>query len=399
MRAYSDLVTPAASPPPPSPAERLARAEGTAVYPAVALALTLFFAALAVNTNGLSGAIMAGLTAASAGVSLRYPVPAGIAISALLTLPLVDVSLSPGPAVLASPVVVSVLAAQRRVLIAILMGTWHLVAIILLTVWNSAEPTVLSVLTRSLFWYLVLMAAYFFGVWVRRLHERITEEETRRVVDLADQRRALARELHDTAVRATTEVVLFAETAGQRTGIDPIDAREFARISRTARLATDELRTLVESLRHDDGLSPTLEELPVRVATWSDALAAASDRLTSAGFHVGLSEEAEAPVPAQLTPVLSRALAEVVANVIRHGDRSVPVAVMSSVTAEDMDLLVANGVASDPVPGLRGGTGLAGIRERLALVHGHLDTQQDGTRFVTHLSIPLPTAPPRKDTT
>lgn len=366
----------------------------SALIPAGCLAAAMLCAALAVNTNGLTGAIMATLTSIAAGLSLLFPLTAGIAVTLLLTIPLLDVRLSPGLAVLASPVMISVFAAQRRLLPAVVLGTWQLVVITLLTVWNSPAPTPGSVVARVLFWYLIMMFGYFLGAWIRRLHDRITEEETRRIVDLAEQRRALARELHDTAVRATTEVVLFSETAGKRCGIDPVDAREFARISRTARLATDDLRDLMESLRQRDTLSPSLDDLPVRVATWSDALGAARDRLESAGFTVGLNEESDGPVPAHLTPMLSRALAEIIANVIRHGERTAPVAVMSEVTTDDVDLLVVNAIAASPVQGLSGGVGLAGIRERLSTVGGQLDAHADGPRFLTHLSLPL-----RKDPT
>ncbi|MCT1654377.1 hypothetical protein [Brachybacterium muris] len=73
------------------------------------------------------------------------------------------------------------------------------------------------------------------GTWGRRLFERSVAERAQRLHDLSEQRRAIARELHDTGVRAMTGVVMLAENGVLRPDVAPGTAQEFGRISSTSR--------------------------------------------------------------------------------------------------------------------------------------------------------------------
>nr|WP_246482991.1 histidine kinase [Brachybacterium halotolerans] len=223
----------------------------------------------------------------------------------------------------------------------------------------------------------------------------VAAERARHAFDLAEQRRAIARDLHDTGVRAITEVILLAETAQHADGVSAAEAEAFARISRTARLSTDELRSLMESLRTDvpaDGATdPTTYGVTVHAASWDDALQAARDRLLAADFTVNLSSESDAPVPPSASPVLSRCLWEVVANVIRHADSEYPVAIMSAAMSDGVELLVRNTIDHDPVVRVDGGDGLRGLREQLEAVGGAIETQRDGDTFLTRIQLPTDT--------
>lgn len=360
-----------------------------ATMPATVTVLALFTISIGPNANGLPGAVMALLISAAAGLAFFSPTAGALLVNILLSAALLNVSFAPGLGVLAGPIVIAVLATHRKTFLAILLGIWQVAVLSVLSAWAAENPTTIRIATQIMTWYLLILAAYFLGVWIRRMKDRLAEEQTRRVRELAEQRRALARELHDTAVRATTEVVLFAETAAQREGLDPQDAKEFARISRTARLATDELRTLMESLRKREQMSPTLDDLPVRVATWDDILNHTQDRLEAAGLTVRMNVESAAPIPPTLIPILSKAMAEITANVIRHAERTTAVTIMSETGNDGINLLVVNGANKEDTFGLSGGSGLAGIRERISNISGELDARRDGSLFLTHLSIPL----------
>ncbi len=341
------------------------------------------------------------LLSVAAGLSLIKPVGAGIVTGFALMLPLLSDSTFLGGAAFASPLSIAGCTARGKLRAAIILGFWHIVVLLGATVGDHQMGISRRAITDTVAWLALLLIAGAVGAWIRHLIGRIAAERTQRVLDLAEQRRILARELHDTAVRATTEVVLFAENAAHRPGVDPGSAQEFARISRTARMTTDELRRLMTALRDTEQSHEDLDPAPLLVATWQDVLDNARDRLISDGFDVRVSSEGDVPVPPQILHILSRCLDEVRANVVRHGDRETPVAIMSQIAGGEtlgevsVDLVVLNGVSEQPhLADLRGGAGLDGVRERLAPLHGTLETDRDGSMFLTHISVPTQSPSP-----
>lgn len=365
----------------------------------VLLALTLPL----ISDYGVLPTISATLMCIAGGLAIRRPVPAGVLVGAVLTATTLSLLLprsapAPlGPATFAAPVTVTLCAAHGRRRAALLLSAWHTVALASSALTPTAD-------VRTMIWNLAIWGTFSAlavaaGVWIHRLIDNIAAERTQRVLDLAEQRRALARELHDTAVRATTEVVLHAERAARRADADPGSIEEFSRISRTARLATDDLRALMETLRESESLDPGLHDMPLRVSTWQDVLHSTRDRLLSEGFTVRLHHDGDAPLPPRLLNILERSLQEVRANIERHGDRRDAVAIMSEIDARlpaganpdtmrpGVDLVILNGIAPTQNH-ISGGAGLPGVRERLAVVDGVLEAKVDGARFLTHITIP-----------
>src|SRR5690625_3552539 len=149
-------------------------------------------------------------------------------------------------------------------------------------------------------WLALQGAAVLGGTWGRSLVLRAGAERARRFSDLAEQRRAIARELHDSGVRAMTQVVMLAENGARRPRPVTTGNADLTRISATARQATEEMRMLLEMLRARDEqaggpIEPALHlPHPIPARSGQDAfppsLAAALEatrlRLAADGFTV-----------------------------------------------------------------------------------------------------------------
>lgn len=233
------------------------------------------------------------------------------------------------------------------------------------------------------------------GLWVTRIAE-YGEERARLLADLqaaqgqlaamhrdagvADERGRLAREIHDTIAQSLTGLVMVAQRAERRlAGVDG-EAAASARgdvelMEQMAREALTEARGLVASLAPVDpgaGLGDALRRL-----------ATGFERET--GVRVTVDADAAGPGPArELEVVLLRCAQEGLANVRKHA-RAREAVIEVATIGDDVVLTVRDdGVGpGDATPG-EGGFGLAGMRDRLGLVGGHLEFgpgEPGGTRL------------------
>jgi signal transduction histidine kinase len=201
--------------------------------------------------------------------------------------------------------------------------------------------------------------------------ERLDRErraEAERAV--ADERLRLARELHDVAAHHVSVIALHAEAGQALLPGDPERAdRSLAVIGEVARTTLTELRRVVGVLRDDEAAplapQPGLDQLPMLVG-----------EVERAGLPVTL-EVSGTPGPLSRTLDTSayRIVQEALTNVLRHAG---PATAQVRITYEPDAVAVEvfddgagppNGEA--PTTGA-GGHGLAGMRERAALLGGTL---------------------------
>ena len=190
---------------------------------------------------------------------------------------------------------------------------------------------------------------------------RVTQRERRALAARqarADERLALAAQLHDLATARLTRIVLASRAAGQ------------PGIEEDAQAALADLRRVVVGLR-------TAEAPPVPLATdgivasaeVDDAIAEAVGRARDAGQHVDLAGAVAAPLPRATADCLARVLEEGLANARKHA-AGAPV----DVEVTGRGVRVHNpSAAPDPALAATGsGTGLRGLAARTALVGGTL---------------------------
>ena len=204
------------------------------------------------------------------------------------------------------------------------------------------------------------------------LRRAATATEARMREGLAEERLRIARELHDVLAHTISVIAVQSGLALDSLDDRPGQARTALLAVRAAtREAMPELRAALGLLRGDrpaggqpvgsDALAqPRLEQLPDL-----------ADQARAAGLRVDLSVT-QPPQSAPLPPFLDltgyRIVQEALTNVVRHAHAN---AVSVTVTREDGTLLIevrddGRGAPTPPASGL----GLAGMRERVALVGG-----------------------------
>ncbi|MFJ9177043.1 sensor histidine kinase [Streptomyces sp. NPDC102360] len=204
--------------------------------------------------------------------------------------------------------------------------------------------------------------------------------ETKALLAVAEERLRFGRDLHDVMGRNLSVVALKSELAVQlaRRGRTEDAVAQMIEVQRIARESQKEVRDVVRGYREAD--------LGAELAGAQGVLDAAGIDCTVTGSAAGL--------PSEVQSVLGWVVRETTTNVLRHGDAK----------ACRVELEVAAGgvvlsVESDGVGGAPSasgtGSGLAGLRERLAAVGGELEAGvvRNGTLrgevFRVKASVPL----------
>ncbi|MEV2231941.1 histidine kinase [Streptomyces phaeochromogenes] len=228
----------------------------------------------------------------------------------------------------------------------------------------------------------------------RRLAEQETISEAERDRrTLLEERARIARELHDVVAHHMSVITVQADTAVYRLERLPPDVQEeFTSIAATSRESLGEMRRLLGVLRNEEANG---ELAPQPGLTRIGQLVEATAR---AGVPVEFTP-CDADVPEAVGLSAYRIVQEALANVVRHAPGaptqvsvsvSQPVSQVVSEPAAELaaepgsedrarlTVLVVNGSSPQPpaAPLEEGGTGhgLVGMRERVRLVGGTLDT-------------------------
>jgi signal transduction histidine kinase len=219
------------------------------------------------------------------------------------------------------------------------------------------------------------------------LHEAAIRAEEAHEAELAraavDERRRIAREMHDVVAHSVSVMVVQAGGARRILARDPERAVDAAvHIEETGRAALVEMRRLLGMLGHHDDAArapqPTLAEVGALVR-----------RSREAGQPVELTVLGEPrSLPAGIDLAAYRVVQEGLTNALRHANGA-PTEITVRWAPDAIELGVADrgpgvGTGGDP------GHGLVGMRERVRLYGGELWTgRRDGGGFEIRARIPL----------
>jgi signal transduction histidine kinase len=212
--------------------------------------------------------------------------------------------------------------------------------------------------------------------------EREREEQARRAV--AEERTRIARELHDVIAHSVS--VMTVQASGVRRLLLPEQEREreaLETIERTGREALAEMRRMLGVLRQ-----PTQEPAALAPQPGLDNLDNLVRQVREAGLPVELHVSGERP---QLPPGIDlsayRVVQEALTNALRHaGPARARVDVRFSDDAVELE--IANDGRSD-VNGNGDGQGLVGMRERVALCGGTVESGPCSAGYAVRARIPL----------
>ena len=278
----------------------------------------------------------------------------------------------------------------------------------------STGINVLDIATELLGW-----AAVFAGVWIAGDRNRLrvlrlaeaqayarrleADAERERHLIAAHERNRIARELHDSAGHAINVILVQAGAARLLQQSNPPDARNAIQtIEKVARDTIGDIDRLVRALRDDEA------DIPADPGALDELI----ERHRMGGLNVTADLPGAAlPLPRGVAWAAYRILQEALTNAARHGSGSAAVAVRFHQRRVEIDVsnpTPAPGPArrpkdqpspigtAPPAPGtgrVRGGHGIIGMRERVTLLGGTLDTGVTQGRFRLHAVLPHGGAP------
>jgi signal transduction histidine kinase len=203
-------------------------------------------------------------------------------------------------------------------------------------------------------------------------------------VAVAEERLRIARELHDVVAHAISVIVLQARGGRRSLAMDPDETRQtLDTIEATGSEALAEMRRLLGMLRRDD------EEIALAPQPSLRHLDSLASQVREAGLPVEVSIEGE---PVELSPGVDvsayRIVQEALTNALKHAGPATA-RVIVRYGDHDLELEIADtGVGANA--GGEEGHGLAGMRERVSLYGGNIDSgPRDGGGFAVKARLPL----------
>ncbi|MGK5444738.1 sensor histidine kinase [Micromonospora sp. URMC 105] len=236
----------------------------------------------------------------------------------------------------------------------------------------------------------------------RQAEERAAEEQRRRESESraarADERSAIARELHDVVAHHVASMVLRVGVARHvLTELDPRVGAVFDDVHGTGTAALADLRRLVAVLRHPDGVRGDAALTAIEPAALPAALGAAVDRARQAGVTVEADVD---PTVGSLDAVrglaVLRLTQEALTNVAKHAGTSARARLSVSVVDAAVHWEVSDDgrgrVPAAVPPG--GGHGITGMRERVEVLGGRLEAGPVGAGWRVRTVLPAVTSAP-----
>jgi signal transduction histidine kinase len=245
----------------------------------------------------------------------------------------------------------------------------------------------------------IIAAALTIGIWglgayaqtrrryLRELQERAASAEREREqlarIAVHEERASIARELHDIVAHSVSVMLVGVRGARDvlKASPDTADAT-LARVERSGEQSLAELRRILTLLREpeqtaDSHPQPSLAELDDLIAIYRDA--GLSVRLVVVGEPM--------PLPSGVELSVYRIVQEALTNTLKHAD---PTNVTVTLAFHDsgLDLEVVDD--GTPTGGAAGGQGIVGMRERVALLGGELETgRREGGGFRVAARLPV----------
>ncbi|MEU5942978.1 histidine kinase [Micromonospora sp. NPDC047548] len=230
----------------------------------------------------------------------------------------------------------------------------------------------------------------------QQAEERAAEEQRRRESESraarADERSAIARELHDVVAHHVASMVLRVGVARHvLTDLDPRVREVFDDVHGTGTAALADLRRLVAVLRNPDGVRGDAALTAIEPSALPAALGAAVDRARQAGVTVEADiDPAVGSLDAVRGLAVLRLTQEALTNVAKHAGTSARALLSVSVVDGAVHWAVSdNGrgwVPAEVPPG--GGHGITGMRERVEVLGGQLEAGPTGAGWRVRTVLP-----------
>lgn len=251
--------------------------------------------------------------------------------------------------------------------------------------WSELPGRVIQFVLLFISLLIALALPWLAGLLVRAIMRTRESTTARRIAEqdviVEQERNRIARDMHDVVAHSLAVVVAQADGARYARASNPEAVDDaLTAISTTAREALSDVRLLLAQLRYSDGdgPQPVLADLGRLV-----------DQMGSSGLDIDFRETGElVALGTGQQLAVYRIVQEALTNALRHGDTASSVRVRLEWQRSTIEVLIENAMIR-AVPPVSLGHGLAGMRERAALVGGSLRAEAIGNRFVVAASIPI----------
>lgn len=207
----------------------------------------------------------------------------------------------------------------------------------------------------------------------------------------ADERSAIARELHDVVAHHVASMVLRVGVARHvLTDLDPRVGQVFDDVHGTGTAALAELRRLVAVLRNPDGVRGDAALTAIEPSALPAALGATVDRARQAGVTVEAEfDPAIGSLDAVRGLAVLRLTQEALTNVAKHAGTSALARLVVAVRDGAVHWEVSdNGRGGVPAVPPGGGHGITGMRERVEVLGGQLEAGPTDTGWRVRTVLP-----------
>jgi signal transduction histidine kinase len=277
---------------------------------------------------------------------------------------------------------------------ALVAAALTVVAGLLTTLIDAAEGATAS----AAFFTVMVAIAFVVGRNVRTRHaymdalrERArraeAERETTARTAVMDERRRIARELHDLVAHHVSVMRVLAEGSRRLMRRDPDRADEaLSQIDALGREALQEMRRILDVLRSDD--EP--DESPTEPNPGTATLESLVEQVRRAGLPVQLEitgEHRTLSAGADLSAF--RIVQEALTNTLKHGGPFARARVEVRYGSRRLEIDVEDNGRGASAQGPDGGHGLLGMRERVGVYGGELTVgPRAGGGFIVHATLP-----------
>ncbi|MFE5211573.1 sensor histidine kinase [Streptomyces sp. NPDC056600] len=264
--------------------------------------------------------------------------------------------------------------------------------------WHLAKPPFSP--ERRIVSIVLLLVTLLAGVLVgfaardRRQHAHDIEERYRAVARERDtsaalartaERERLAREMHDVVAHSVSVMIALSDGAAAAFDRAPDASREaLGELSRTGREALADMQRVLGALEPADA-TPQGADLDSVVR-----------RFRTAGMPVSATG-LDTPLPSDtaLRLAVTRIVTEALTNVLRHAPGAPAVSVAVRRTPSTVEVDVVNEAGTGPGTGSGTERGIVGMRERAALLGGHMMVgPRAAGGWQVHVELPCPDAVP-----
>lgn len=303
--------------------------------------------------------------------------------------------------VLALPVMLGVVAATAT-------RAFSLIALGLGAAWAAAISVTTTVENRDVVWIALILVGLGWGIGAfigrslerRRQDQLRVAEATRRAARAAqEERKSLARDLHDIVAHNLT-IISMQTRAAQYAGTDEAARHAVDVVGHSATEALADLRRMLSLLQAEGLVAGDQEAAQIELGEGAAALDLEYGAVKFGRMLEGLgiethveTEGLDQDIPRSVQTALYRVLQEAVTNVAKHAAEGGQCRICIRVNDDRLELAVDNTLPVRGAPARAGwnssGSGLIGMRDRVDAFGGTMSSQRDGSWWRVRAEVPL----------